>query len=298
MKYLSFVLIGFAAFSCEQKRKNEPTGKIKVLTESIHEPMDKKDPLSYNPRISENSYLIKSFFSRQGLLLQKSSYNSKGYLELKSVYKYDNKGNNLECAVFNTSGVLSGLTTNRFSSSNYLVESSNTNAEGKIISKQEMNLDSAGNHVLITYVSIMSRLTKTIEKVFDRNDKLRETNYFNHEKLKLKEINTSDSVDNVIECIQSDLLKNNQVITRYKYDDQNNKIEAIILKSNLIVTKTIYRYDERNNLVEVLMYGVMGNVTSHEKHLYEYDDYGNWTKQIISLNNKPTSVIIHQIEYY
>ena len=58
------------------------------------------------------------------------------------------------------------------------------------------------------------------------------------------------------------------------------------------------KYDDRNNIVDSRTYCVMGNMIANQKNVYEYDADGDWTKQAILINNKPSSVILHQIEYY
>ncbi len=138
----------------------------------------------------------------------------------------------------------------------------------------------------------------TLEQVLDANDRVMENSYFLNGTLKNKDRNNYDLVGNLIETILYDPFMNEQQITRYKYDGRNNKIETVVLKSGLVTSKVITRYDERNNVGEVLTYGVLGNLDRHEKRLYHYDLHGNWTKQVVFVNNNPTSVILHQIEYY
>lgn len=95
-----------------------------------------------------------------------------------------------------------------------------------------------------------------------------------------------------------DPIRHDQLTTRYAYDEHHNRIGIITLRSNMIISNMACRYDGRNNLIEAITYGVQGNVVANRKHVYEYDAEGNWTRQIIMMNNKPVSVILHKIEYY
>jgi hypothetical protein len=88
------------------------------------------------------------------------------------------------------------------------------------------------------------------------------------------------------------------VVTRFKYDRQNNKIEALVLKNHLVTTKTTFGYDAKKNLIEKSSYGIQGALESRHQFLYEYDGEGNWIKRISVFNERPTSVLRRRIEYY
>ena len=125
----------------------------------------------------------------------------------------------------------------------------------------------------------------------------KEGNYQDDGKLRVSEHHTYDAKGNRIETIQYFPLTNNRITTRYKYD--KGKMEVVTLLSNkMISSKRIVRYDGKQNIAETFRYGLGGRLEEHQRHLYEYDQAGNWTKHKTIINNKSTSVVIRQIEYF
>src|SRR5687767_9702989 len=101
MKYLPFILIAIVAFSCEKKISDDrPTlganRKIKMILESNHDPILKAGEFEVSPKLSKNSFPLESYFNQKGMLLRKSTFNSKGNLESKIIFKYDEHNNNIE----------------------------------------------------------------------------------------------------------------------------------------------------------------------------------------------------------
>ncbi len=303
MKYLRVILIAIVAFSCEKNRNHDrrmPVGnrKIKVMLELIHDPIHKAGKFEVSPKLSKNSFPYESYFNQRGILLRKSTFNSKGNLESKILFKYDGSNNNIECLAYNSDGSLASRKVNKFNSENRLIESHEFDAREKIISKKTTRYDSAGYRILTSYEWISRGLVKTLESVFDKNENNLANYYFSDDGLESQEIKQYDVNGNLIETIQYYPLTNEEVITRFKYDEQNNKVEVIVLKNNLVTTKTISRYDDKNNLTETSSYGVQGTLEANHKYLYEFDAESNWTKRINIFNGQPTSVLRRRIEYY
>ena len=303
MKYLQIILIAIIAFSCEKNRSNDrriPVGnrKIKLMMESIHDPILKAGNFEVSPKLSKNSFPHESYFDQKGMLLRKNTFNSKGNLESKILFKYDRNNNNIECIAYHSDGSLASKKVNKFDFENKLIEGSEFDAREKIVSRKTARYDSAGYRILTSYERIRGGLIKTLESVFDKNENHCANYYFSDEVLESKEIKRYDVNGNLFETIQYYPLTNEQIVTRFKYDQQNNKVEVVILKNNLVTTKTIYRYDSKNNLTETFSYGVMGTLEGHHKYLYEFDAEGNWTKRINIFNNQPTTVLRRRIKYF
>jgi hypothetical protein len=303
MKYLQVILIGLIAFSCEKNTSNDqpvPVGnrKIKVIMESIHDPILKAGNFEVSPKLSKNSFPQESYFNQKGILLRKSIFNSKGNLESKILFKYDKNNNNIECIAYHSDGSLASKKVNKFDFENKLIESIEFDAREKITSKRATRYDSAGYRILTSYERASGRLVKTLESVFDKHENNVANYYFSDEELASTETKQYDVNGNLFETIQYYPLTNEQVITRFKYDKQNNIVGVVVLKNNLVTTKTIHRYDVKNNLTETFSYGVMGTLEGHHKYLYEFDAESNWTKRINVFNDQPTSVLRRRIEYF
>jgi len=302
IKYSRIILISIVACSCEKNISDDrrilvENRKIKMITESIHDPILKAGEFEVSPKLSKNSFPIESYFNQKGILLRKSTFNSKGNLESKILFKYDENNNNIECIAYNSDGSLARKTLNKFDSENRLFESHEFDAREKIISKKT-RYDSGGYRILTSYERKSRGLVKTLESVFDGHENNVANYYFSDEELESKEIKQYEVNGNLFETIQFYPLTNEQIITRFKYDRQNNIVEVIVLKNNLVTTKTISRYDSKNNLTETSSYGVMGTLEGHHKYLYEFDAEGNWTKRINVFNDQPTSVLRRRIEYF
>jgi hypothetical protein len=304
INYLQIACVTITIISCDRKAQEkqeigQSKKQIKILTESIHDPVMNSGILEYNEKNSKNSVITRSVFNSEGDLIDKSVFNSMGNLDQRINLKYDKHGNNLETDVYSSNGSLSGKIVNTFNPAGKLIECKEVNAKGKMIGKQTVGHNSDGNTSLVSYTVINGSFIKTQERVTDEHDRNIENYYFTNGKLTSKDINRYDARGNRIEALQEFPLRNEKTITQYKYDDKNNNIEAIVLDNNMMLTaRVISRYDDKNNLIETLTYGILGSIIKRVKHTYEYDDDSNWTKEITFVNSKPVSVTIHRIEYY
>jgi hypothetical protein len=298
-RHLVFLFISFIALSCDKKIKSESPAskKIKTILESFHEPINKTGEFDFVAKIADGTYMYSSLFNEEGVLIQKSRFNPNGNLEIKTVYKYDLKGNNIELIVYNSKGSLIARTINEFDSFGKLV-AANEASDGKIISKQTSITDGEGNRKLILYEYKFGGFTIVSENLFDKKCNNIESFSYTGGILKNHERKSYDANGNVIEFIQDAPSTREEIIMRYEYDKNNRKIGQVLLKNLLVTSKSILKYNSKGDLTDLLTYGMLGNVITHEKHVYELDAEGNWTKQTILINNKPTSVILHQLEYY
>src|SRR5688572_12951339 len=102
MKYSQVLLVAMIAFSCERNISNDGSisigdRKIKVITELIHDPILKAGKFEVSAKLSKDSISSESYFDEKGLLLKQNTFNSKGNLESKKLFKYDENNNNIEC---------------------------------------------------------------------------------------------------------------------------------------------------------------------------------------------------------
>jgi hypothetical protein len=302
MKYLLLISTIVVAFSCEKKmsidrRLTGEKRKIKMIMESVHDPIMKAGTLKVSPKLSKDSLLYESYFNKSGILVKRSAFNLKANLQSSVLFKYDKDNNNIECIAYNSNGSVASKRINKFDAENKLIEGYEFDGRGKVIHKTTRN-DSAGYKTFTSYKWISRGLVKTLESVFDKNGNNVANYYFSERTLESREIRRYDINKNVLEIIQHYPITNEQIVTRFKYDEQNNKVESIVLRNNLVTSKTMFNYDIRNNLTETLNYEVQGTLKGHHKYFYEFDDEGNWTKRINTFNDRPTVVSIRQIKYY
>jgi YD repeat-containing protein len=303
MKLLQAVLIVAVAFCCQKKIKHDRltsvgNRKIKMVLESVHDPIIRAGKFESSQKLSKDSFFYESYFDKKGRLVRKNTFNLKAVLVSKIVFNYDKRGNNTDRLVYHSDGSLSSKSVSTFDSKNRLIEVCEFDAFGKIISKKVTTHDSVGHRILTSYEKINRGIVKTEERVFDNDENNVENSYFSNETLTLREIQEYDRNGNLLETIKYYPLEDEQSITRFKYDEQNNKIEEAVLKNNLVTTKTIYRYDDKNILTETFRYGVKGTLEVHYRYVFEFDADGNWTKRIDLFNDKPTAVLVRRIEYY
>lgn len=302
MKYLLLIITVVVAFSCEKKMSNDRrvTGekrKIKMIMESVHDPIIKAGKFKVSPGLSKDSLLYESYFNKSGILVKRSAFNLKANLQSSVLFKYDKENNNIECIAYNSNGSVASKKINKFDAENKLMDGYEFDDRGKVICKTART-DSADFKIFTSYKWISRGLVKILESVFDKNGNNIANYYFSERTLKSQEIRRYDISTNLLEIIQHYPITNEQIVTRFKYDDQNNKVEAIVLRNNLVTSKTMFKYDTRNNLTETFNYEVQGTLKGHHEYFYEFDTEGNWTKRINTFNNRPTAVSIRRIEYY
>ena len=266
--------------------------------ESVHDPM-KNSELGYSDKPTENSIVTESVFNKKGVLIRKSVFNSMGNLEKKSTFKYDQQGNLLEVTHYGLNNVVTGKEINRFNSQNKLIEHTETGANEKIINRQDIQRNGDGTAIIRSYVLTSGRFVKVKESGLNEREQPIWNSYFTNGTLVATDTSGYDSHHNRLEEIYYDLKKNEKTVTQYKYDNRKNITGVIELNNNLMISsKVLSKYDAQNNLIETLSYGMLGNVIKHVRHTYEKDDAGNWTQDVMIVNSKPVSVMLHRIEYY
>jgi hypothetical protein len=301
---LQIICVAIALISCEQKPKRDEikeksSQRIKSIMESIHDPIENAGALENQLAIREGSSMIKFAFNPKGYLLAKSTFDSKGNLEKKITYKYTAAGDTLETAMLGFNETPMSKWINKFDSQRRLEESTEVDARGKVIGKRMVKRTSDDTTRITTYSQMRGELVRTKESYIHAKNSGTKNLFFSNGKVIQEESISYDDRGNKIEMDQFFPLKKERSITQYKYDQQNNNIETIIVNSNLMITsKVVSHYDKRNNIIETLIYGIMGRLEKRFSHAYEYDEFSRWTKHIVFESNKPVSVTIHRIEYY
>jgi hypothetical protein len=302
LKYLTFfslLIISSCNKKAERKDPSDPPLKpgIKEISETAHDPVRDENAVDHKSNISKNSSIITSEFYPNGLPQSKSRFNAMGNLEWKIVYKYDRLNRNTEVITLGGNGQLVQKKMNTFDASGNLMESSEVNAFGKTISK-EIRIDTVNKVIRRVYELFNGILQKISERTFDQKGNNIFTGYFLNGKLTQKDSSVFDASGNRIETTEYHPARRLMLTTRYQYDSNRNPLEILVLKNNIVTTRTVSRYDSMNNILETKIYGVTGQVWTHKKFMYEFDQAGNWIEQVTMTNGMPSKVIVRHITYY
>jgi len=304
LPYLQIIYLGLSFISCEPKQKERETTvdysqRIKSIMESVHDPMENVGSSESQPPLKEGSSMIKFVFNRNGTLLSKNTFDSKGNLEAKKTYKYTSAGDTLEAAVFGLNDALISKWINKFDKQRELVESKEIDAGGKVIGKRQVERRGDDTTIVSTFGQVRGELVKIAESSIQDKNRIVRNSFFSNGKI-IREVRYSyDDNGNKIEIDQFYPLKRERSITQLKYDKRNNNIGQIILNNNLMISsKVSTRYDKKNNVTEILTYGITGRLEKHLRYTYQYNEFSHWTKRIAFENNKPVSVVIHRIAYH
>lgn len=300
---LVIIFIGMMLIACIQKAGENPIEKpstrIKSIMESVHDPIENGGELESQSTIREGSSMIKFSFSPKGVLLAKSTFDSKGNLEGKTIYKYSAAGDTLETLRYSFNESLISRWINKFDLQHRLVESREVNESGKTIGQKIVEENNSNTTNVITYSQVRGNLVKIMESHVDEINRSAKKFYFSNEKMIREDSISYDDRGNRIETNQFFPLKMKKRITQFKYDSLNNIIEQVVLNDNLMITdRIVSNYDKNNNVIETLTYGVMGKLEKRLSHTYQYNEASHWTKRITFKNGKPALITIHRIEYY
>lgn len=304
LPYSQIICLGMLLISCDPKPKEREvvvnhSQRIKTIMESIHDPVENAGTLEHQSTLREGSSMIQFAFAQQGALLAKSTFDSKGNLVGRITYKYTSTGDTLETATYSFSETLLSKWINKFDSQLKLTESKEIDASGKIIGKRIVDRVREDTLRIITYGQVRGEQVKLMESYLDGNNRSISNSIFSNGKAICEVHINYDDKGNKIETDQFYPFKKARIITQYKFDQQNNNIEKIILNNNLMITsKMAMRYDEKNNIIEVLTYGITGRLEKRLHYTYQYDESAHWTKRVAYENNKPTEVTLHRIAYY
>jgi len=142
-------------------------------------------------------------YDEMGNMIEFATYDSEGKLELKHIYKYDEMGNTIKNALYNSKGIE--------------------------VWRYVYEYDDRGNMIEFAQYTEGSLDSRSIYKYDERGNKIKVVTY--------------DSVGNL-------------ELEVFKYDEKGNKVEVTTYNSKEeLESKWIYKYDEKGNKVEVMEYG-------------------------------------------
>ena len=191
---------------------------------------------------NENNWLIES-------RKYTSRYNTLGNLDYKWIYKYDEKGNQIESSKFNYDGQLDMMEKYKNDSKGKPIETMSYNSDGKLVIKWQAEYDEKGNLVLRNGYDSEGRLFLIFKCKYDRRGNLVEMTSVLLDanidgRLDRKETFKYDEFGNTIEhntySIDGWLISKESY--KYDFDKIGNWIRQIIYKDNkpiCVVERTI-----------------------------------------------------------
>src|SRR5688572_30334592 len=98
MKLLAVALILVPTVCCQKKRNDDElvavgNRKIKMIMESVHDPIFKTGKFESSAKPSKNSSFYESHFSKKGILVRRNTFNSNAVLQSKIIFNYDQHDN-------------------------------------------------------------------------------------------------------------------------------------------------------------------------------------------------------------
>jgi hypothetical protein len=266
--------------------------------ESAHDPVKHNNQVDYVKEPTNDSFITKLSFNESGQVVKEEKFNSKGVLGSSLLRKYDNRGTNYETQLFHLKKLF-GRIINKYDSSGNLVASEEIDPNGTIRQQQKSAVDNNQNRVLTTYQILHAQPVKTDEVTFDSQNHIVKSESFTNGQLVYTEINEYDERGNQIGSVKQYHLKKDRKIFQYKYDQNNCRIEMVILDRNFMIeSRVAYKYDAFHNPLKTFTYGTDGTLREVKSDSYQYDEAGNWIKKTTFLNGKPVLVTIRNIEYF
>ncbi|MDY0144052.1 MAG: hypothetical protein RBR97_19395 [Bacteroidales bacterium] len=218
----------------------------------------------------KDSYTI---FNKNGNIIQWYSYNSRGYLENKYIYEYDEKGNYIERNSYISNGRLDSKKIYKYNDKGKIEECNNYNYNGVLDYSEKYK--------------------------YDNNDKIIEENWYTSDgKLGYKISYTYNDNGKKIKTIIYD---SNGIIQTSQTNDYNKKGDLIVHNiynsEGSIKTENKYNYNDKGDIVEEYTFDYIEGTEQKLINKYEYDSKGNWVSCIIYINNEPKYIIQRIIGY-
>jgi len=187
-------------------------------------------------------------YNEQNKLIDKSEYKKyiKGFqLESKDIFKYDERGNQIEWASYKGDGSLYSKTQYKFDSNNNLIELLYKSPDGKSDSRVTKKYDVSGNEIEYSSYDSKGRLSDHSSKKYNDNGTVSESyrsySYESDPNTKYTEIYRSDNNGNQIEYS----FGTSRTTYKYEFDKLGNwlkKTEFQNDKATSVTERTIQYY--------------------------------------------------------
>lgn len=269
-------------------------GNVKNLREIKYNAVEKSGEITKGSKVGELSFEFDLFGNKNvwifstsngelrrvtyqyenGYLIEEINFEPNGSLSYRISYKYDNTGNILEETFYNSaSNVWARRETYKYDNKNNKIEWIDYLSDGTISLRSTHKYNEGGNEIEQNrYSSDGSLLDKWI---------------FKH-----------DEKGNVIELYDYEPDGSLDRTFLKQYDEKGNKIEVSIYRFGKLISKETWIYDEKGNIIDQTELGPNGSLIQKYTYKNEFDNNGNWIKQISYEYDIPLYVIEREIVYY
>lgn len=183
-----------------------------------------------------------------------------------------NNNNHIETVVYFEDG-LNKKFTSKYDDKGNLIEDNDYGTDGQLIKKIIYFYDDEGNKIEKMSSCNNPSLGYIIKYKYDNNGNIIEANEYDGD------------------CMLPFKFT-------YKYDDNANKIEEnSYYTDGSFRSKCIYKYDNKGNMIERNEYMADGSLSQISYRHDDFDNEGNWCKEIEFFDNKPWSIRTRKIEY-
>ena len=191
---------------------------------------------------------------------EQAVYNFDGALNGKIVFTSDTKGNAIVAIRYGADGAPESRTVSTYDPQGNRTESLSYTAAGALTSRTVFSYDAHGNETAARSYTPSGTPESTTVSTHDARGNLEETAWYRADgTLGGKIVYTRDSMGPLLSSIA------------YDYDP-----------AGTLQSRTEATYDARGNPTEVVWYSDSGRFKRRETSTYQYDAFGNWTKQTTS----------------
>jgi hypothetical protein len=277
MKYKNYYFVFMICVLCiscnnENELKNDLEkanlkGSVKSTTENTYQAIEKFG------EIVKGELITNEIFNKHNTIIK---YNLKGYrLEDNRVFPTKFRYNDKNLLIEEYEYISKVKIFHKYDDGGLELELNNFYKD-TLVQRIKYKYDNMGNKVEINSYDYSGKLSYKIKQVF-----------------KEKNVIQSKEYD------EDGLLSSTN---KYKYNNNGNIIENIVLDSNNKVTnKYNSKYDENNNLIEWRVFidnDIRNELTTYKYSYLKFDSNKNWTEKIEYENDIPTKITLRTIEYY
>ena len=297
---LLFIIISFN--SCNNKKikngweEDKLKGKVKSYTQFSYEALERFGKIEKGALIKDIFANLQNNYDEVGNLIERNTFREGSIVDIedKDTYKYDKKSNKVEAKSYSSDGSLSYKETFKYDENNNMIEHNGYSSDGSLSYKETFKYDENNNMIEQNNYSSDGILTSKETFKYDEKSNNIEANYYSSDgSLTYKFTFKYDENNNMIEKngYSSDGRLDEKCA--YKYDEMGNISEYLLYDSDgSIILKVTEKYDDKGNMKESC------SDENKREYEYEYDNVGNWIKQIVYLNKKPIKIYERSYQYY
>lgn len=300
-------------------------GKVKKLIETKYRARE------INGQVEKDKFLNKTLYMfNEGGNLLKTGHFVGDNVSWEYIHIYDSNGNRIEETRYEPDGSISWQKTYAYNNSGKQTEMESLGPNGKLIFKFISTYDAQGNITKKDRYGRSGREGHSFKFIYDPKGKLTEEYYLKpNQRTDYRIVYKYDNQGNKTELYLYDAKEKLQEKQTFFYDEKGQLTENVIFDApNFLPRKIIFSYNDKGDqnvrsrytvegqLLEKdtneYRYNETGNLTSRKYHKFyqgakdtyedfqyaNFDENGNWLKEIYFSNAKAQVISEREIEYF